>query len=42
MDIVIEKKLEACVKSAKENGNFFLKEFKKNSETTVRLNKSKI
>ena len=34
MDIVIEKKLKACVKSAKENGSLFLKELKKNTETT--------
>ena len=34
MNIVIEKKLKACVKSAKENGSLFLKELKKNTETT--------
>ena len=35
MDIVIEKKMEACVKSAKEKGQLFSKRiFKKNTETT--------
>ena len=42
MDIVIEKKLEACVRKVqKKMDNFFSKRIEKNTESTA-LNRSKI